>query len=182
MDYDSIRNFFESGNGRPLKQDPVYKFVMRLRDKEDFLNNLQMSSGKFINYDFKKKRIVPSKSMDAEEHFRHVEEAEREVEGMRERLGQIAGIFDKLDMVEPIFERIDAEYKRLHARQTKQYANLVASRNVMSFKLKGSLDPAKIDDVPEVKRWVDAYNETSDKINALPDTKPFMEEIVRLCQ
>jgi len=102
IDGQFVREFFECGNGRVMHFDPCYKFLARLREKEDMLEKLQLSSGKFINYDEKSGKIVPAKNRDAKAHFKQIEDITSEIHIMQDQLERVAELYNKLGMSDPV--------------------------------------------------------------------------------
>ena len=175
IDGQYVREFFKYGNGRVMHFDPCYKFLARLREKEDMLEKLQLSSGKFINYDEKSGKIVPAKNRDAKAHFKQIEDITSEIHIMQDQLERVAELYNKLGMSEPVYNLINAKRDQLEHRRRKQVRNLNACISIVSQRLNIPAD--KCEDQPDVKKWRDYLNETERQIAELPDQDDIVHEI-----
>jgi len=170
-----IREFFEFGNGRVLHFDPCYIFLARLREKEDMLEKLQLSSGKFITYDEKSGKIIPAKNRDAKKHFAEIEEVTAEIHEMQDKLEKLADCYNKLGMDEPVYARIDSKREQLENRRMKQIRNLNGAISIASQRLKVPAD--QVEDNPDVAKWRSYLNATEEELANLPDNEKIVKEI-----
>jgi len=170
-----IREFFMFGNGRVLHFDPCYIFLKRLQDKEDYLENLQLSSGKYINYDEKSGKIVPAKNRDAKKHFAEIEEVTVEIHDMQDKLEKLAGCYNKLGMDEPVYSRINSKREQLENRKMKQIKNLNCAISIVSQRLKVPAD--QVETNPDVAKWRSALDATEEELANLPDNEALVKEI-----
>jgi CRISPR/Cas system-associated endonuclease Cas3-HD len=155
--------------------DPCYKFLARLREKEDMLEKLQLSSGKFINYDEKSGKIVPAKNRDAKAHFKQIEDITSEIHIMQDQLERVAELYNKLGMSEPVYNLINAKRDQLEHRRRKQVRNLNGCISIVSQRLNIPAD--KCEDQPDVKKWRSALNATEEELANLPDNEKIVKEI-----
>ena len=170
-----IREFFEFGNGRMLHFDPCYKFLARLREKEDMLEKLQLSSGKYINYDEKSGKIIPAKNRDAKKHFAEIEEVTAEIHEMQDKLEKLADCYNKLGMDEPVYSRINSKREQLENRRMKQIRNLNGAISIVSQRLKKPAN--QVEDNPDVAKWRSYLNATEEELANLPDNEKIVKEI-----
>ena len=175
IDGQFVIEFFRYGNGRILKFDPTYIFLQRMRDLQDMLEKLQLSSGKFINYDEKSGKIVPAKNRDAKAHFAEIERVTAEIHGMEDKLERLAELYNKLGMDEPVYSRINAKREQLENRRRKQIRNLNASISIVSQRLKQPAD--QVENNPDVAKWRGYLNATEEEIASLPDNEAIVKEI-----
>lgn len=175
IDGQYIREFYTFGNGRPLHQSPIKKFVMKMQSNEELLEKLQLSSGKYITYNPESGKIVAAKDRDAKNHFKQIEEVVKEIHKMEDQLNVLADCFNSLKMTEPVYDKIDSERERLTWKKNKQFKNLTAARNIVAMKFK--LDQDAVDKDPHVAKWLAAYNGTCEEIENLPDHSLIVETI-----
>jgi TolA-binding protein len=170
-----IREFFFFGNGRVLHFDPCYIFLKKLQEKEDYLEKMQLSSGKYINYDEKSGKIIPAKNRDAKKHFAEIEEVTAEIHEMQDKLEKLADCYNKLGMDEPVYSRIDSKRKQLENRRMKQIRNLNGAISIVSQRLKVTAD--QVETNPDVAKWRSYLNATEEELANLPDNEAIVKEI-----